>query len=75
MRPDEDLAWGGPRLKSGALQRQILKSLKMVPRHHFEDISPISLKVSKAAAIRSALKSSKGGFDAASISQKPMRCR
>jgi hypothetical protein len=28
----------GPRLKSGALERQILKSLKRVPRHPFERI-------------------------------------
>ena len=47
-----DVAWGDPRLKSGALQRQILKSLKSVPGHTFEDISPISLKVSKAAAVQ-----------------------
>ena len=33
------------------------------------------LKSLKAAATRSALKSSKGGFSAASMSQKPMRCR
>ena len=30
------LSWGVPRLKSGALQRQILKSLKMMPWHHFK---------------------------------------
>jgi len=28
----------GPRLKSGDLERQILKSLKRVPRHPFERI-------------------------------------
>ena len=48
--------WGDPRPKSGALGGQILKFLKRVPRHSFEDILPISLKVSKAAAIRGALK-------------------
>eukprot|EP00964_Phaeocystis_antarctica_P127034 scaffold90686_cov30-Phaeocystis_antarctica.AAC.1 len=60
-------AWGDPRPRSGALQpqkpdHQILKSM---PWHTFEDILPISLnllKVSKAAAIRSALKCSKGGL-------------
>ena len=41
--------WGDPRLKSGAPQRQILKSLKWVPRHPFEEISPISSNVSKAS--------------------------
>ena len=37
---DMCFAWGGTprRLKSGALQRQVLKSLKIVPRHHFKRV-------------------------------------
>jgi len=42
-------AWGDPRPKSGALQRQILKFSKGLPGHPFEDILPISLNVSKAS--------------------------
>ena len=38
----------GPWLKSDAPQRQILKCLKWVPGHPFEDISPISLKSVKS---------------------------
>ena len=69
--PQSEAPWGDPRPKSGAIGGPDPQILKRVPWHPFEDISPISLKVSKAGVIRSALKSSKGGFDAASISQKP----
>ena len=34
------VAWGGARLKSGALELHILKSLKRVPGQSFEDIFP-----------------------------------
>ena len=47
-------SWGDPRLKSGALQHQILKSLKMLPRQDFKAPGSNSLlKVSKRAVNQS----------------------